>query len=385
MVKELKRINIQTLNVILYVNNNALQYFIETLLKARFKVDGDYVLYANTAKSLREAYSETVVIPDSGERWLVNIDADSISKSDLIKSLNMVRPDSLNIYWVSKYKVYKDLINSDIVKKQGVYCYTNYISRLSERDIYDIFNDSFANRKKKVLDDKLLDFVAESYQWDIQAIFDLIAYLKSGNDFESKKDIVEVVGVGGNTVDKFTLNLLLCNVQSLAGKKKVISKYLKLLSDLSYSYKFSTIRNYMLSTINGFIDMKQLQIMGLYRRGKAKIPEVYDEKRLARLRRYEWAVLEKITLPRLLLLRQCLKVNNNFNTEVELVKSIIMYIDNLQDTSLEPLKKERVTKSKTVKSVDKNKSDTSVEKSDSLSDNYDKNIKALKSLLLGNK
>lgn len=372
MIKELKRINQQTLNVIVYVDNSALQYYIENLFKQRFNVDGECVLHVNSNKEFKEAQYQSTYVPENLGRWLVNIHTDNIAKADLLKALAITHPYALNVYWVTKYKTYKDLINSDVVKKQGVYCHSLYVNRLSQRDIYDIFADTFADRRKQLLDDKLLDFVAESYQWDVQAVFDLIAYLKAGNSFDTKRDIVEAVGVGGNTVDKFTVNLLLCTVNSLAGKKKVITKYLKLLNDLSFNYKYSTIKNFMLNTVNGFIDMKQLQIMGLYRKGKYRIPDCFDAKRLARLRRYEWAVLDKITLPRLLLLRQCLKASTTYDTEIELIKAIIMYIDSLKDTSDEPLKSEKVTKSRV-------KKENKVE----VSENYNSNIKSVKDLLLG--
>ena len=337
MIDELKKANQKALNMILYIDNDAMQYYARNIIKDRFNCSGDYIEDASTYKELHRHHLDMTSPPMVGDRWMLNVDTTKISKNDIIKELYCTPQHVITVYWVSKYALYKELINSDIVKKQGIFCYTNFFGRLTSSDIYKLFAEVLETRHEKPISDKLIDYVAKNYQYDPQGVFDLISYIKSGNEFETTKDIIETIGLGGNTVDSFTLNLLMCNVSTLKGKKTAIRKYLKAFRDLSYSYKYSSIKNFMLNTVNGFIDMKQLQIMGKYRRGHYRIPDCYDSTRLSRLRRYEWAVLDTITLPRLLLLKKLLIEGNNISSEVSLMEVIIGFIDALCNTEAEEI------------------------------------------------
>lgn len=335
MIAELERINPKVLNIVLYMQNDAMQYYARTVLKHKFDCVGDFVLDAASAKELKQAVNRVWGQPDEGSAWMINVDTTKMSKADVLKAMHITPNYVVTVYWVTKYSLYKDIQNSDIAKRQGTYCYTNYFGRLTDKDVYRLLDKDFRDEHKKPLDKYLIDFVAKNYLWDVQAVFDLVSYVKSGNEFETTKDVIEAVGLGGNTVDSFTVNLLLSNVNTLKGKKTVIHKHLKTLNDLSLSYKLSSIKNFMMNTVDGFIDMKQLQIMGLYRRGHYKIPESFDSKRLMRLRRYEWAVLDKITLARLLLLKQCLLKVGVAYLDIGLIEVIIDFIDGLSDTTEE--------------------------------------------------
>ena len=69
--------------------------------------------------------------------------------------------------------------------------------------------------------------------------------------------------------------------------------------------------------------------MGLYRNIKVTIPEGFDEKRINRLRRYDWAVMDKISLSRCLTLKLLLEKNNNFDVRMALTQTILEYVDSL--------------------------------------------------------
>lgn len=327
MIENIDTLAPTVLNVIIYVASPSLEYILKDTLKKRLGVTKDFIHDVDTMKALNLAKMDSYVAPLTGGKWLINVNADKISKKDLITALNLNTVFGVTVYWVSKYAVFKYLTGLDIVKKQGVYCAQFYLGKLMYNDITNLHSKLVP--KKNALPKDLLHYVAKTYNYDVQAVCDLFNLVRSGNEVTTKKDIIELVGVGGNSTDSFVVGLLKSSYTTEKGKKTAISRNLKLLQDLSYTYKFNTIKNYILNTVDGFIEMKQLQIMGYYRKFNKIIPENFDSKRLSRLKRFETVVLEDVSLPRLLNLKLCLKHFSDFDAQISLVQAVIMYLDSL--------------------------------------------------------
>jgi hypothetical protein len=316
------------LNIIMFVPSPSLAYYIRGKLKTRFEVYKDFVISVDTQKGFQNAKLDSYVAPLICDKWLIHVDADKIAKKDLITGLNINTSHGITVYWTSKYNIFKQLTDLDIVKKQGVHCPSFSFSRLSYGEVLHLHKQMVG--KKKELKTELLDYVAKNYRYDVQAICELFAMLNSGNDFQTKKDIIESVGVGGNSVSNLVIRILRSSPTSEKGKKKIAADAIKLLDDLSVSYKYSTIRRFMLNNLDGFIDMKQLQIIGVYNRINKVIPETYDTKRLSMLKRFERTILEEISLPKLLNLKLCLLKYTDFNSEITLMQAISEYCNELK-------------------------------------------------------
>lgn len=327
-LKRLSTLSDNVLNVIMYVSSPSLEFFIKTELKERFKVHKDFIVTVESDKELKDAKLDSYVAPLFCDKWLIHVNADKLSKKELKSALGKNTVHGITVYWTSKYQIYKQFLDTDEVKKQAVYNPQFSFSRLSEGDIRYLHSRML--EKKKQLKPELLDFVAKNYRFDVQAVCELFALLRSGNEIRNKREVIEKVGVGGNSVSSLVIQILKANINTEKGRTAVMKKTVKLLEDLSITYKHSTIKNYMLNTIEAFIDMKELQVMGIYGKAVKEIPDSYDTKRLSMNKRFEYIVLNQISLPSLLNLKLCLLHFNSFNAEIALLQAISEYYNSIK-------------------------------------------------------
>ena len=83
----------------------------------------------------------------------------------------------------------------------------------------------------------------------------------------------------------------------------------------------------MRSTLKTIIDIKQLQIMGLYTENLKNIPEnVYDETKIQRMKRYDRVILNELNLGRVINLLLCIDKYDSFDTELSLIEGINSYL-----------------------------------------------------------
>jgi hypothetical protein len=315
-------------NMILYVPSPSLEYFLKTKMKERFAVHRDFIVTTSTVKALHNAKLDSYVAPLMCNKWLIHVEADKLTKKDLITYLGNNTMHGLTVYWTSKYGLFKQLTNLDIVKKQGVHSPNFSFSRLGYSDIGYLHTEMIKSKNK--LNTDLLDFVCKNYMYDVQSVCDLFTMMNSGMEVTTKREIIENVGAGGNSVASLTIRLLMSSPKTDRGKKKLLADMIKLVEDLSITYKHDIIRRFMLNNIDGFIDMKQLQIMGMYKRLNVEIPENFDTKRLSMLKRFERIILSEISLPQLLNLKLCILHYNDFNGEVALIQAISEYCNSLK-------------------------------------------------------
>lgn len=314
-------------NMIVFVSSPSLEYFLKTKLKERYGVHKDFIVGVDTTKAIQNAKLDAYVAPLMCDKWLIHANADKLAKKDIITSLNANSVYGITVYWTTKYSVFKQLSDLDIVKKQGVHCATLSYSRLGYTDIKYLHNQMVG--KKKELHPDLLDYVCKNYMYDVQSVCELFSMLNSGGQVTTKREIIENVGAGGNSVSSLTIKILKSIPKTPKGKKKIMGDTIKLMEDLSITYKHDTIRRFMLNNIDGFIEMKQLQIMGVYKRFNSEIPENFDSKRISMLKRFEWIILGEISLPQLLNLKLCILRYNDYNSEVALIQAISEYYNSI--------------------------------------------------------
>lgn len=340
-MQKIQTINTEVSNIVILVQSASLEYLIRNELKTRFKVHRDFIVDVETSKQLHNAKLDSYVAPLLCDKWLIHVKADKLKKKELLDALKNNTHYGVTVYWVEKWATFNQLLNSEEARKQGMHCQFYRFTRFSEYEIKYLLDTQVP--PKRQLSTELRDYVAKNYRYDIQSVMDLIALLKSGNEIDTKKELVEAIGVGGNSVSNLLIQILKTVPKTESGRKRAITKILKLLQDLTYSYNYATIRRFLLSNLDGCIEMKTLQIMGVYNRPWKEIPESFNVKRLSMLRRFESIILEEISLPRLLNLKTCLLTYNNFNAEVALVQAIMEYFNTFE---LEPEKPKKTKKRK---------------------------------------
>lgn len=339
MVKQLDTINKQVKTIIIYLNSKYLEYFLRTKLRDNYRVVNDCVLDVSTSKAIKEAKLDSLMAPPNGENWLINVNADKLSKKDLLNSLSLQTAKGVTVYWTEKYMTYRTLVDSKEVKNLGVFCNDYTFTRLKDYELLHIYSSMMADSEYR-LEPKLLDFVCKNYTYDIEDVFRLFLYIKQGGEVQSRKDVIAQAGIGGNTVSSATLRILQTTVISDKSRKNALVRSLKLIEDLQYTHSWETVRNYMVNTVRGFIEMKQLHMMGIYGFVGEQIPEGFDSKRLGRLRRFERAVIRELSMTQLINFDLLLSRNYDpYNPELTLLKAISEYIDSLATVDKKPNKR----------------------------------------------
>ena len=325
MLEKVDQLSLDIANIIIYTNSNSLQSFLKKRLKERFNIARNLTKYASKASELKEIKNETFTPPFGGGTWFLDIQADKLSLSDLGKSLNNVSNAAVCVYWFTNYAQFKKVCELEVVKRQGMYCFTMYTGKLYPEDITYMHEKMLPVEKR--LPKKLLDYLKKNYTYDVDAVCKVFQSISQGEEIKSTRDIINKVGMGGNTVDSFVIKLLTTNPKTEKGLKSSFEKAVVLLNDLSYSYEYRTIKNYMRSTLKTIIDIKQLQIMGLYTENLKNIPEnVYDETKIQRMKRYDRVILNELNLGRVINLLLCIDKYDSFDTELSLIEGINSYL-----------------------------------------------------------
>ena len=325
MLEKIDFLSQDVANLIIYTNSAILQNVLKKKIKEKFQIERNLTKYADTSATLKAVKNETFTPPFGGGTWLVDVQADKISVSDLAKQLNQVSIAAKNVYWVTNYSQYKKLCELEVVKRQGVYCFQMYTGKLYPEDITYLHN--LMLKPEQRLSKQVLDYLKKNYTYDVDSVCKVFHARSQGEEFQTTKDIINKVGMGGNTIDSFVMKLLTTNPKTEKGVKKSFENMVVLLNDLSYSYDYRSIRNFIKNSINTIIEIKQLQIMGKYTVSVKNIPEEqFHADKIQRMRRFERVILEDINLARILNLKLCIDKYNTFNAELGLLEAISEYL-----------------------------------------------------------
>lgn len=331
MLEKIDLISLDTMNVVIYVKSAVIKALIKDTLKEKFEIPRNVHLVARTDKELKDIKHDTMVEPFGGGRWFIEVETEEISLKEIRKAINSTFNTSLTIYWVDNYWMFRKIQELDDLKRQGVYSQVYYFGRLDENDIYYL-QMKIVKDKESYLKDNMMKYLIKNYTFDVDAVCDLFIGIKNGAKIKTRKNIIDLVGLGGNTVDSYVVKLLTYNPRTEKGLSKIVADSLALLNDLSFSYNHVTIKNYMLSSINTMIEIKQLQIQGIFSAVKQEIPYGYNEYKIKRMRRFYRTILEEIPLARLLNLKLCLEQEDMFNTELGLLNGTMTYLNGVKES-----------------------------------------------------
>lgn len=325
MLEQIESLSLDTCNMIILVKDARLQSFVSQKIKDHFNIGRNLTKYVNTGAELKQVKSETFVPPFGGGRWYVNVNADKIKIGEIGKALGQIYTSALTVYWVTNYVQFKKIISLDIVEKQGYFCKTMYLNKLYPEDITYFHNNYVPT--ENYLNREVLNYLKKNYTFDVDSICDVFERTKNGEVFKNSKDIISQVGIGGNTISKFVIKTLTSNPKTEKGAKKSLSNLLILFNDLSYSYNYSTLKNFFKDNLRTILEIKQLQQMGLFTLVRQEIPETgYSTEKIQKFSRFYKEILEKITTARVLNLLILLERTKYFDPEYEMVTVLTEYL-----------------------------------------------------------
>lgn len=312
--------------IIEFSNSDSISYIASCQYQEKFGIDKESIIDVSTQKEFTRAKSAIKTLPLLGRLWLINVFT-SAGMGEIKKYLKNISPNALVVIHTNKYSEYKELSSLPEVKMQSFVCTSLYFGRLRAEDITALYKYYMRGKdiEKDGLAFKLLQYVKKEYQFEPDALCDLFTQVRAGNIPTSESEVIKLIGVGGNTPQALVIKLLLTTTKTERGKKSLLKKSLMLMNDLSLKYSYSSIFNFMCDTLKGIIEIKELQLIGNYRSWGKEIPNTYNMKRISRLKRFEWVILNKISLRRVLCLYTCLTRYNSFNVESNLLRGLCLY------------------------------------------------------------
>lgn len=336
MLEQIKSLPDSICNIIEYSNCSSVEYIAQQLIMDRYIISPNYTNNVASAKLLKDCISESNTLPLQGNRWLIIVDVDKLGVSESLKSMDSVVATSVVIYLTHNYRTFRTLIDSRQYKQQGSTNFATqlYLGKLTDASIdllYEYYMRGKTQVERDVFSSKLMRYIKKNYKFNADLVCELFSKIKDGAKPVSEKEIIELVGVGGNTPQALTISLLTTTTKSVEGKKRFLKKNLMLFNDLSIKYSYETTYSYMIATLKGIIDIKELQISGKYFEFFKNIPDSYPEKRLkriSRLHRFEYIILNRISLRRALVLLKCMQ-SNDFDKEQVILRGIYEYTNRL--------------------------------------------------------
>lgn len=335
MLEKIDQLSSEVSNIIIYSRSAILQNLLTKKIKDRFKIEKYRTVYVDTAAELKAAKSDTMVEPFGGGMWYVTVNCDRIPFKDLEKALGNVTYAAVNVYWTENYSNFKKLCDMETVKRQGVFCFKLYTGRLAPEDILYIHNSMVKPEKR--LSKDLLNFLKKNYTYNVNSICTLFDRINNDIPIKTTGDIINEVGIGGNTIESFVIKLLTSNPKTDKGLKKAVESLVVLYDDLSYSdkgYSKATIKNFIKSTVDTILEIKQLQIMGKYSNVIKNIPEKgFHEEKIKMYKRFERVILEDINIARVLKLKLILSKYNTFSPEIDILQSIHCFLSEIKEAN----------------------------------------------------
>ena len=325
-------------NIVEYCNCSALEYIAQQLIMDRYVISTNYTSSVSTVKGLKDRLSISNTLPLQGERWLIVVDVDKIGVSDAIKYMDTITSTATLIYVTHNYRSYRTMTDSKAYKQQSATNFAKqlYLGKLNGATIdllYDFYTRKSVDNKSLgyEISSKLMHYIKKNYCFNPDLVCDLFSKIKDGEKPSTEKDVIELVGVGGNTPQAVTISLLTTSTHTTEGKRRFLKRTLMLFNDLSVKFSYDTTYNYMISTLKGIIDIKELQISGKYTSFYKDIPSTFSDervKRMSRLQRFEDIILDKISLRRALILLQCM-TSNEYNKQQVILNGVYKYASRL--------------------------------------------------------
>lgn len=335
MLSSLHKLSPMLGKVVIHSPSAGITLFARTRIKEGYAVLPDYIIDVNKKRDFDKALGEALVAPMLSLKWVIHVDVDDFSKKELFDAIKAPTGFAVVIYWTKDYRTYRTIQDAKEFQALGHRATSFSYSRLSASDIVFLYG-RMTEDTEFFLEKKILDYVAKTYTFDVDAVYELFLQVRSGREINTRRDVISAVGVAGNSVSALAVKLLRISFSDEKGRRKAYGALIRAVDDLSVSLPYEKIRMYLQSTIRGFMDIKQLEMMGIYGRVGKEVPEVFDINRLNRLRRFDRFILSEVGMPRLLNLYTALtnaSFTKNADAKLGLMQALSWYMGSVSPLS----------------------------------------------------
>lgn len=318
LIKDIEELRSDVDVVLVYSPSEELNLFIQDRLREVRACTKDCVRELKSGTSFKEAEMDGSTQPLGSAGWLYKCELDkggTVAKR--VKKNLLSNTSALYFLTTDNYGCYK--VAKEILKDNAVLV-DLYIGYVKKEDITYLYEKMV--RKKNRVSSALYSYFCETYSSDIVAILTFFEHLEAGNEVTDKKQIIEICGFGGNTIPKFTLELLMSRLNSDksregkdledekvlknidSGRKRIVKNKLQKAYDIREVYTWRYIHSAVLSTVIALCDLKILYINGhLYKKHLDRDhTEGYDDKSLTRGMKF-WYKIHELPLSYLVELR----------------------------------------------------------------------------------
>lgn len=291
--------------------------YLQDKLKAKYNCRSESVIDIENKTDYKKIKAVLGVFPPFAEKWFVQVNLDKFRDKELI---GLIKQSTTCLFFCtcSKYKTFKDFKEA-LKGVEGVCDF--YITTLRRVDFVYLYDGFTGNGNK--LTKQLFDYVFKSYMTDVEAVFTLLLQLAQGTKIENRKDITEICGLGGLSVESYIFDLLKDLSGSDKGLLTVIKNRTKAGVDLCNSVGLRSMYNFMNRSIGLLCELKMLMISGVVYKSVRNLPDTFDEAALVRYQKYIWR-LKEIPLSSFLRLRQCIG-ETPWKTELDFLGFIYKY------------------------------------------------------------
>lgn len=285
--------------VLFQTPSDKLKIFVQDKLKAKYQCNQDTIINVETKKDLAKVKEVLGLVSPFSERWLVIVNVAKVGLKELCPIINASTTCTF-LCITDKYKTYKAL--KEGIKKNNSYVelYLTYLRRHDFIYLYDALVPEDNKMSKP-----LFDYFVQSYSSDIEEVFDLFIALNGGMKVKTRKDISDICGIGGLTIESFIFSMVKEFPNTEKGLKKVMHNRLQAGKELSEMYKYDSLYSFMKSSISSIVQVKMLIDTGVVYKTIRNLPEGYDSMKLTRYQKYMWSI-GQIPLSRFLRLADCM-------------------------------------------------------------------------------
>lgn len=314
---------------VIYSPSEEISFYIQQKMQEKLKNTTENRLTVETEKELKNAVSSMSVAPLASDYWITNVryNPKKISQK-VIDELWGNRYDyGTMVIWVKDYKDLMRLTGSKAFSRYKQYVPVIKFSFLDIDDMKAYYSEKVPEEFR--LEEELFSFVLKNYRFDPKAFADLVSFLIGGKEFKTIKDLIEEVGLGRSSVESLVFKLLSTSTTTKKGVQRLYAESIRYIENLKAKYDYKTIVNFINYNLDTLIEIKQLQIRGLYNNAFIPLPDGHDKERIMRMRRYNSIILNKISLLDALNLRLAFMKAYHNDSRVHIMTALSYYVDYL--------------------------------------------------------
>ncbi len=334
--------------------SDRLEAFIEKTVKKKLEASNISTKTINNDKDLEEVKELLTVQPIFTDYWFIEIDLakfiNAKTGGKFLKNLSFMIKNSTTMFFMIKsnnykeYKALQEVLMKDKIKEYIHYIYCGGIyGYLFDRE-FEYLQTSIVTDAKNRLSPKLAKYVAKNYGNDVNAMFELFDHLNEGVKVDKPSKIIELIGLGSNTVPNFVNRLLANPPTTEKGTLTVISNRTKELHQLLEDYSSRDLVKRMNYLLEDYIDIKGLIVSGRLSRS---ISETRDAQIKDKYKKYQrmFNRIKELPLSRLLRLKAHISKEIEYESP-EMLRFLYSYYFDYISAEVVPTlkKKEKETK-----------------------------------------